>query len=57
MQPKLVNFMVPRPGDHDEHLTDELFSALFGGRTLQSAPPPAASASSAVAAIVSRTSA
>lgn len=50
VQPKLVNFMVPRPPEHDDHLTDELFSALFGGRTLEQAPPPAASATAAVAA-------
>ena len=51
MQPKLVNFMVPRPGTHDEHLTDELFATLFGGRTLTGAPPPAASASAVVAPV------
>jgi hypothetical protein len=36
---------------YDQHLTEELFSTLFGGRTLETAPPPAASAASAIAPV------
>jgi protein AATF/BFR2 len=53
VQPKLVNFMVPRASEqqYDQHLTEELFSTLFGGRTLETAPPPAASAAAAIAPV------